>query len=306
MASGMFALCRIFRGSFFVRWISGPATAEGIPPGVREMVWDIDPVLFRIGPLQLRYYGLCFGLTILLGFHLLNGRFRERGYPIELATGFLLYALIGLLAGARLAHCIFYQPAYYLRHPLDIFKIWEGGIASHGGAVGMTIATILFARNYRIPFWVLGDCLVFAAALGAGLVRIGNFFNSEIIGRVTTVPWAVRFLRRDGRLRHPSQIYEAIGAFVILALLLILNRKRKDLKPGFLSGVFLVSYFSFRFVIEFFKEFQVLKPSSPLTMGQYLSIPFILFGIIVLVRAVRAPAPSTADESSGSQSPSET
>lgn len=243
-------------------------------------VWDIDPALFKIGPLELRYYGLLFGATLLLGYHLFRKQMEKRGYGEDISEKFLMWGVLGVVVGARLVHCLFYEPGYYLSNPLEILKIYKGGIASHGATLGLFTVVLIFSRKYKIPFMILGDALVFAAAVGATFVRIGNFFNSEIVGRVTTLPWGVHFMRyidKGQNLRHPSQLYEAFGGFVVLMTLILVDKKVKQGKPGLFAGIFLVMYFSFRFLIEFVKEYQTL--SSFLTMGQYLSIPFVLIGV---------------------------
>jgi len=243
--------------------------------------WNIDPVLLRLGPLQLRYYGICFALTIICGYLLLERYLVRRGHSRDLSARFLLYAVVGLTVGARLMHCFAYQSGHYLRNPLEIVQVWHGGLASHGGAIGLVAAGIIFARVSGIPFLDLADAGVFAGAAGAALVRIGNFFNSEIVGRVTTVPWAVRFARRDLELRHPAQLYEAAGALVILAAMLLLARRDRPYPRGFFFGLFFTSYFVFRFFVEFVKEYHTLQ--SGLTMGQYLSMPFIVLGVVWLL-----------------------
>lgn len=245
------------------------------------MVWNIDPVLLRLGPLHLRYYSVLMVLTILFGALLLRRHTMRCGYSQELFSAHLTWALLGFAVGARLGHCLIYNPAYFVAHPLDLFKVWRGGIASHGAALGLILATFLFSRRRKVPFLVLIDGLSFAAASGATLVRIGNFFNSEIVGRVTSVPWAVCFVRRDGAMRHPSQLYEACGGLAILIALLVMSSRIRRPPPGLFAGVFLVAYFAFRFFVEFFKEYHVLQ--SGLTMGQYLSVPFVLLGILLLV-----------------------
>ncbi len=240
-------------------------------------VWNIDPTILKLGPLQLRYYGILFGCTLLLGYHLFQKRMQKTGYSKELSESFLMWGVLGVVIGARLVHCLFYEPDFYLSHPLEILKVYKGGIASHGATLGLFTVLLIFSKAKKVPFMILGDAIVFAAAVGATFVRLGNFFNSEIVGRVTTVPWAVRFLRYDDKLRHPSQLYEALGGLIVLFTLIYLDKKEKEIKPGKMAGVFLVMYFSFRFLVEFVKEYQTLH--SFLTMGQYLSIPFILIGI---------------------------
>jgi len=250
------------------------------------LVWNVDPVLLHLGPLELRYYGIFFALTVIGGYMLFERRMTALGYPRDLAARFLLYAVAGLTVGARLMHCLAYRPDFYLRNPLEILKVWSGGLASHGAAVGLLLAGALFARVTRTPFVDVADCGVFAAGVGAALVRLGNFFNSEIVGRVTAAPWAVRFMRRDGLPRHPSQVYEALGAAVILGAMLALAARGRGRPRGFYFGFFMTAYFAFRFGVEFFKEYHTLR--AGLTMGQYLSVPFLLVGLLALLRGRRA------------------
>jgi prolipoprotein diacylglyceryl transferase len=249
-----------------------------------DFVWNVDPVFLRLGPVHLRYYGICFALTIILGYYLFEWQMARRGYARDVSARFLLYAVVGLTVGARLGHCFFYHPRLYLRHPLEIARVWQGGLASHGATIGLLLAAVVYSRRGHVPFLVLMDGTAYAAAVGAILIRIGNFFNSEIIGRETSVPWGVRFLRRDALLRHPSQIYEALGGLCILGVLLALQRNRLSKTPGFIAGIFFVVYFAFRFIVEFVKEYQVFHRG--LTMGQYLSIPFLLLGAAILVRVL--------------------
>ena len=274
-------------------------------------VWDVQPTILFLGPLQLRYYGILFGLTLLVGFSLFTRRMKAYGYSEEISEKFLLYGVLGVVIGARLVHCLFYEPNFYLSNPIEILKVWKGGIASHGATVGLFTVAIWFSRKNKIPFFHLGDSIVFAAAVGATFVRIGNFFNSEIVGRITNVPWGVKFLKHSADIglaekaavghcdisnincliqywpvRHPSELYEATGGLIILITLLLVDKmtKGKDL-TGIFSGIFLTIYFTFRFFIEFVKEYQALN--GFLTMGQWLSIPFIIVGIIIFVNSIK-------------------
>jgi prolipoprotein diacylglyceryl transferase len=258
--------------------------------GLGVFIWDVDRVWFHLGPLAIRYYGLLIGLTVALGAWLVQRHLRRRGYSEELAQTYVLYLLVGFVVGARLGHCFFYHPLKYLHDPLEILRIWHGGIASHGAAIGLTLGALVFSRRHKVPFAELCDAAALAAAVGATFVRLGNFMNSEIVGRVTHVPWAVVFKRHDALPRHPSQLYEAAGGLIVLLLLLGLAR-RKDLRSGLLASVFLLTYFSFRFGVEFFKEYVVR--TGYFTMGQYLSLPFLAFGAVLLAASLRRKAPRT-------------
>lgn len=273
--------------------------------------WNADPVMIQIGSVPIRYYGLFFASTILIGFYLMRRILRQYGFKDKMADDFLLWGVLGVVIGARLVHCLFYEPEFYLSNPLEILKIYKGGVASHGATIGLITAVFIFVKKYKIKFFELSDGIVFAAAVGATLVRIGNFFNSEIVGRVTDLPWGIKFLKHGEDLslarnaatgncdissiecliqywpiRHPSQLYEAAGGLTILIVMYIVSVIYKDRKmPGIYAGIFLTMYFTFRFLIEFVKEFQTLHEG--LTMGQYLSIPFVIFGIWALVGAIR-------------------
>lgn len=255
-------------------------------------IWNADPNIFVIGPVHIKYYGILLGATLGFGGYLFYKQMKKYGYPEEVSMEYLFWGILSTFIGARLAHCYFYDTSYFIQNPLEVFKVWKGGISSHGATVGLFVSAIWFARSRKIPFAILADGIVFVAALGATLFRIGNFMNSEIVGRVTTVPWGVHFMRyRDHGeyLRHPSQLYEAMGGLMVLLSLFAIEYFLKGKKrPGIFAGVFLIGYFTFRFFVEYFKEF-LIDPNDtfPLTMGQSLSIPFVIIGIFILVHALR-------------------
>ncbi len=249
-------------------------------------VWDIDPTIFRWGPIQIRYYGILFAVVLLTSFHFWKDFMQRKQYPEEKIYGYFYWLTIFGIIGARVGHCLFYEPMRYLSNPMEILYIWKGGLASHGGTIGIILGVTAYAFAKRIPWMVVADGASYTAACAATFVRIGNFFNSEIVGRPSDLPWAVVFPRSwdGGRLaRHPSQLYEAAMGLIILGVLYIVDHKLGNRRPrGLLIGLLLVLYFSGRFFVEFFKEYQTLSYNSPLTMGQYLSIPFFLFGLIIL------------------------
>lgn len=270
-------------------------------------VWNIDPALLRFGTVEIRYYGIFFVCAILIGYLYILKYFRKNRLPDQTADGLLFWGILSVIVGTRLVHCFFYEPQYYLNNPLDIIKVWQGGLASHGAAIALMIMAVIFSLVKKIPVLVTFDALSVAAASGAAFVRIGNFFNSEIVGRITDVPWGVKFLQKQSDialarasasgvcdvrsmdcliahwpLRHPSQIYEAAGGFAILILLIFLHKRMRTVSPGYLSGIFMVTYFPFRFFVEFFKEYQILHDG--LTMGQWLSIPFAAAGVCLLLK----------------------
>jgi len=260
-----------------------------MPGPLRErtllMVWDVDREILSIGSFALRWYSLLFASGIILGYFVIARMFRAENKPVELLDSLLFHVVAGTVIGARLGHCLLYEPAEYLSDPIRILKIWEGGLASHGGFTGVILAVILFCRKYPdVSFFWLTDRLSIPAMMCAGFIRIGNLFNSEIIGRATDVPWAVIFKKVDMIPRHPSQIYEAIGYFSISLVQWIAYRFfRHKLKEGSLFGLVLIQGFGFRLFIERFKENQVaFEDQLTLNMGQLLSIPFILIGFAFL------------------------
>ncbi len=273
------------------------------------ITWDLDPILLRLGPLQIRYYGVCFAATIYTAFLLWRSRAIRAGHSPMLAEKFLWYGVVAVILGSRLGHCFFYEPAHYLAHPIQILYFWKGGLASHGATVGVIAAVWLFARNNKLTFSQVGDYLMPSVAIASGGVRIGNFFNSEVVGRAWDGPWAVIFTRYDHMMginppipRHPSQFYEVLmGLAAYGAIWLVERKKIRHMGSGLTIGVLLSTYFSFRFVVEFFKEYQVdgiadnarqiaaAQDGLQLTMGQYLSLPVVAFGIFMIVRALRQP-----------------
>ncbi|HVI46434.1 MAG TPA: prolipoprotein diacylglyceryl transferase [Chitinophaga sp.] len=258
--------------------------------------WDISPEIFRIGGFALRYYSLGFLLAFTASYMIFSYMLKREGKEKVLLDRLLVYIIVGTLAGARLGHCLFYEFGYFSRHPWEIilpFSFSTGhfeftgyqGLASHGGAVGILLAGWLFARKYQVSYSWLLDRLAVVVPLAGCFVRLGNFFNSEIIGRPTDLPWAVVFSRVDNIPRHPGQLYEAICYLVIFALLFFLyTRNTAAEKPGYLLGLFLVLVFSARFFIEFVKENQeAFENTQLLNMGQLLSLPLIAAGIYLII-----------------------
>ena len=256
-----------------------------------SFTFDLDPVLISLGPFQIRYYGAIFAATIFIGFLLWRRQMLRGGYSADVADGFFLWGVAAVLIGARLGHCFFYDPKYYLAHPVQILSFWHGGLSSHGATIGIVIILFAFAHRRHIRVIELMDRISFSVAVAAIGVRLGNFFNSEIVGRQTDLPWAVRFIRFDNGIvaRHPSQLYEvALGLFVLLVLYLADRYAGREKRPrGLLTGLFLTIYFAGRFSVEFFKEYQVLD-NSYLTMGQILSLIPFLCGVCLLIRTKRS------------------
>ena len=243
--------------------------------------WDVDPELFSLGPLTVRWYGLFWVLAFVLGIYLLQRIFKKDNIKPEWVDSVFMYVFIGTVIGARLGHVFFYGWSYYSHHLIDIFKIWEGGLASHGASIGILISLWLFSKyvSKKSMLWIL-DRVIIPVAIGGAFVRLGNFFNSEIVGIPTDLPFGVVFSRLDGIPRHPTQLYEALSytiLFAVLTYLFFKTEMRK--KEGLLFGIFLVLLFSARFFIEFVKENQeAFEKGMSLNMGQWLSIPFILAG----------------------------
>ncbi len=251
--------------------------------------WKFDPILVAIGPVSIRWYGLLFVAAFFVGQAILARVFKAEDVPPENAGRLLLYSLLGTIVGARLAHCLFYDPQYYLSHPLEILHIWEGGLASHGGAVGMLVGLWLGSRATRphLPFLWLVDRVTIPAALGAVFVRVANFLNSEIVGLPTSsARWGVVFESVDQFPRHPAQLYEA-AAYLIIAFVLLVAYRRfgKRTPQGLLFGWFMLLVFSVRIAVEFFKVPQAAYESGQIfSVGQYLSLPFVALGAAMVLR----------------------
>lgn len=255
-----------------------------------QIQWDVDPIIFQLGPLPLRWYSLGWLLAFGVGFYIVRGMYLREEKPEQDLDTLLLYMMLGAMIGARLGHVLFYRPDYYFSHPVEIIAVWKGlrGLASHGGALGIMVALYFYSRSRPDQpwLWVL-DRVVVPTALGGMFIRLGNLMNSEILGVPTDVPWAFSFSRVDGVPRHPAQLYEAVAYGVIFVFLMGLYRKRGPSLPhGTLLGIFLALVFSARFVIEFVKERHVpFEAGLPLSMGQILSIPLVLLGLALVWRA---------------------
>ena len=252
--------------------------------------WDINPEIFGFWGLSIRYYGLLFAASFFFGYLIMQKIFKQEGLSVELLDKLTVYMAVGTVVGARLGHCLFYQPDYYLSHPIEILKIWHGGLASHGAAIGILISLYYFARKNKKPYlWIL-DRIVIVVALAGFFIRMGNLMNSEIYGNVTTLPWGFIFVR-DGQTlpKHPTQIYEALSYMMIFILLINIYRKKgKEVKQGLIFSLFLILLFTVRFFIEFIKEDQVgFEQGMSLNMGQWLSIPFVLIGFYLLYRSMK-------------------
>ena len=267
--------------------------------GLPLFVWDVHPTLFTIGPVEVRYYGLMWALGFIISAYIISNIMKREGYPEKTFDSFFWYALLSTVIGSRLGHCLFYAPGYYLTHPIEILYIHQGGMASHGAAVGLLVGLWLFSRKNKIPYiWSL-DRIGILVAISGALVRIGNFMNSEIFGRPTSLPWGVEFVLSNewntlykGLPCHPTQLYEALAYLIIFVAFLWLYYRKNfaQRRPGAMFGIFLIALFGIRFLIEFIKNPQEdFEVGMILNMGQLLSIPFIVAGCVLLYRAYRAP-----------------
>ena len=255
--------------------------------------WNVDPEIFHLGGLSVRWYGLLFISGFILGWYIFKWFFKREGLPESLLDPLLYTLLIGTIVGSRLGHCIFYQPDYYFgswQGFWEIFMPWKGGLASHGGTIALFIAMIWFARRYGRKYdfdflWIL-DHLAIAVSFAAMFIRLGNLFNSEIYGDVTNLPWGFVFeLRGETLPKHPTQLYEALSYGILGVVLILLYRfNLKKMYRGTFIGLFFVILFGMRFLVEFIKEPQVgFEQDMVLNMGQWLSIPFVLLGIGFLI-----------------------
>jgi phosphatidylglycerol---prolipoprotein diacylglyceryl transferase len=252
--------------------------------------WNVNPEIFRIGNFAVRWYGLLFASGFLFSYIIMKKIFINENLGQAVLDRLTIYMAIGVFVGMRLGHCLFYEPGYYLRHPIEILKIWHGGLASHGGAIGILIVLWLFKRKEKKDyFWIL-DRIAIVAALCSFLIRMGNLMNSEIYGIETSLPWGFIFLRNHEIVpKHPTQIYEGLAYLLIFFLLFYLYwRKKGEHYQGMLVSLVCILVFTSRFLIEFLKEDQVaFEASMKLNMGQWLSIPFILMGIVGLYLSLK-------------------
>ncbi len=252
--------------------------------------WDVNPEIFRVGSFAVRWYGLLFASSFVVGYFIMEKIFKNENLSIEVLDRLTIYMAVGTIVGARLGHCLFYEPSYYLSHPLEILMIWHGGLASHGAAIGILTAIWLFARKEKKDYtWVL-DRIAIVVALSGFFIRMGNLMNSEIYGIETTVPWGFVFLRNGEVVpKHPTQIYEGLVYLLIFVLLYrIYWAKKGEHIQGILISLECILIFTARFFIEFLKEDQVaFERTMKLNMGQWLSIPFILLGIAGLYWSIK-------------------
>lgn len=263
--------------------------------------WNVSPDIFTLGPIVLRWYSLMFLAGFSLGFYFMKKICQWEGKPTEKLDSLLVHLVLGTTIGARLGHVLFYDPGYYLSNPLEILKIYEGGLASHGGGIGVMVAIWLFMRkNPEFSLWWLFDRLAIFVVMTGGFIRLGNLMNSEILGKPTHSDWGVVFQRVDQIPRHPAMVYESICYFIIFALAYRMYLGLKQKTPrGLIFGFVLAAIFVCRFLIEFVKENQSeFENQMALNMGQLLSIPFVIAGIFFMVRSKKmGPAPEPVETS---------
>ena len=266
-----------------------------------DITWTADPAIFTIGSKEIRWYSLMFIIGFGIGYKIVERMWRRESINPKWIDPLLYYTLIGTVVGARLGHCLFYDPGYYLSHPIEILKVWEGGLASHGGVLGIIVAIYFYSKyvSRQSMLWTF-DKLVVPTGLVAALIRIGNLINHEVYGLPTDRPWGFRFIENLHAWRqgaepifsapsHPTQIYEAVCYLLTFVLCMWLYFKKDAWKKeGLIFGIFMICIFTARFFIEFLKNNQEdFEAAMPINMGQCLSIPFIVMGIYFVVRAWR-------------------
>lgn len=261
------------------------------------LYWNVDPVIVMItDSFPLKYYGALFASGLLLGYYIVRNIYKKEKLPLENLDSLLVYVIVGTILGARLGHCIFYEPDYFLKHPIEILLpiqkvagvykfVGFQGLASHGGTIGVLIAIVLYCKKYKVNFLWLLDRMAIGVPLTAAFIRLGNFMNSEIYGKPTNGNWGVVFQRDDMIPRHPTQLYEAFAYLLIFGILLYMYKIEKIRNAsGLIFGTFFMLLFVARFIIEFFKENQESFENNMLiNMGQILSIPFIIIGLVLVI-----------------------
>ena len=253
--------------------------------------WNVSPEIFSLGPIHVRWYGLMFALGFLFGYNHVEKMFKRENVDLKWLESLFIYLVVATIVGARLGHVLFYGWEHYSQHPVEILYVWQGGLASHGGVIGIIIAMFIWSKKVskRSIVWIL-DRIVVPSILVGALIRFGNLMNSEIYGMQTSLPWGFIFERNHETVaKHPTQIYESLSYLITFGTLLYMywKTKAKDYQ-GMLVGVFFIMVFTARFLIEFIKEDQeAFEATMSLNMGQWLSIPFILTGIVLIVLAVK-------------------
>lgn len=265
------------------------------------ITWTVDPAIFSIGSREIRWYGLAFAIGFAIGYWVVAQMWKREQLPDKWLDSLFIYTMLGTVIGARLGHCLFYAPEYYLANPLEILKVWEGGLASHGGTLGIIIAVYFYSKRitHKSMMWTF-DKLVVPTGLVAAMIRLGNLMNHEVYGHPTDKPWGFRFIENLHAWKqgaepifsapsHPTQLYEA-GCYLITFLICVWLYFKKDAykKEGLIFGIFMIGIFASRFFIEFLKNDQeAFEADMMLNMGQLLSIPFVLLGCWSIWRALK-------------------
>lgn len=268
-----------------------------------HIIWDPATGPFSIGNFEVRYYSLCWVIGLALGYLIMQHLYKKQKVSEQLFEPLFMYCFVGILLGARLGHCLFYEPHYYLNHIWEMLLpikttadgwrfIGYQGLASHGGTIGLMLALFLYSRKTKLPFmWIL-DNIAITTPIVAAFIRLGNFMNSEILGRTTDSPLGIIFAQVDNIPRHPAQLYEAIAYLLIfIGAWFIYKKFPKRVGTGFYFGYCLATIFTFRFFVEFIKEVQVdFEQGMTLDMGQWLSIPFMIIGIYYMITSIKKAA----------------
>ena len=244
---------------------------------------NFDPVALEIFSLEIRWYSLAYILGIILGWIIAKKLLIQDLEVKNKFDDYLTYLIIGIILGGRLGYILIYNLNFYINNPIDVFKVWQGGMSFHGGLIGVILASIIFAKKNNQNSFLYMDIVALVAPVGLFFGRLANFINSELYGTITKVPWAVTFIQVDNLPRHPSQLYEALLEGLFLFLILIYFRNKFSNKPGVISGLFLIIYSIFRFIIEFYRvpDEQLGYILLNLTMGQVVSLIFIISGVIL-------------------------
>ena len=255
--------------------------------------WNVNPEIFQLGPFSVRWYGLLFASGFLIGYYIGEKMLRSENVPQKWIDSVFFYIIIATIVGARLGHVFFYGWDYYSQNPSEIIKVWHGGLSSHGGTLGILVAIIIYSKvvTKRSMLWIL-DRIVVPTALVAAFIRLGNLMNSEIYGVQTSLPWGFIFERNGETVaKHPTQLYEALSYIITFIVLTYMYWKtRAKNKEGLIFGLFFMFIFGARFFIEFIKEDQeAFEAGMALNMGQWLSIPFVLGGLFLAIRALKLP-----------------
>lgn len=250
-------------------------------------VHNIDPVLLHLGSIEIRYYGLAYVLGLVISFFIIKYLVRKKQLSLseDDLLDFILYMAVGLLIGGRLFYTLVYNFPYYLQNPLEVFAIWQGGMSFHGGFIGSLIAGYIFCKKKKVSFYQFGDIVVIPLALALFFGRIANFINGELYGRITTLPWGVKFKDAEG-YRHPSQLYEALKNMILFSILWFWYKKDNQKRPdGVIFWAFIMFYGLFRFIIEFFRQpdEQLGFVIGTFSMGQLLTLPMFLLGLGMII-----------------------